>query len=371
MKLLTLILHSSAFGYANAAQFDAPVLYDEGEQCFFKDCKEGLECIKTRKYKIFNQWICHKPIVSGLNERCYFKNNAMSISTCKEGLECKKIRRYKFHSVYKCLYKNQFGGVVSPLGGKCDLSGTKPELGNCAAGLQCVETPDLKLKDRGVCQDLRMNIIYSVHSPAPVNIATRKNFHYFKLYLQDIDVYFNEKIHWNTEYRPAKEIYSNNLKGFTARKILRTNHALIYSNRYGRYATTKGTISKTADGFLQLLNQYRDSRILNLPSNENGVEYYTYTLMPESLRFSRTGKELAVDFSSKHALHAGGSPWVLAAGEFWIKDNILYIDNASGTFSPPVHSLVNLQRLLENSFDGLAIVTLKWDSSEWKYLRSN
>jgi hypothetical protein len=66
----------------------------------------------------------------------------------------------------------------------------------------------------------------------------------------------------------------------------------------------------------------------------------------------------------------GASPFVLCAGEFWITNKVLYIDNNSGTFAPPALALVGMKRLFEENFPGIHVVTLDYQDPEWKILRS-
>lgn len=43
--------------------------------------------------------------------------------------------------------------------------------------------------------------------------------------------------------------------------------------------------------------------------------YFTYSLTPDSLRFSETGAAFLDDVMSKHAMHSSGAPEVVYAGE--------------------------------------------------------
>ena len=102
-----------------------------------------------------------------------------------------------------------------------------------------------------------------------------------------------------------------------------------------------------------------------------GGRLYTYVLTLDSeWRFSETGDEFAIDFLSKHMMHANGAQVVCYAGEFFVrrirdgsekdvgktrvdledesedtdpKHYELVIDNNSGTYRPPKETLDALQ----------------------------
>lgn len=109
---------------------------------------------------------------------------------------------------------------------------------------------------------------------------------------------------------------------------------------------------------------------LDLAKFGAGGRLYTYVLTLDSeWRFSETGDEFAIDFLSKHMMHANGAQVVCYAGEFFVRricdgseDNEdgredveddpedrdpkhyeLVIDNNSGTYRPPKETLPTLQ----------------------------
>ena len=203
-------------------------------------------------------------------------------------------------------------------------------------------------------------IPFVVHCPTLTQMVIHQ-FHYFKLYFKDTETVMEEKIHWNTNYSAAQKIYGNNPASKVLRAAIQAQHSVLYSGRKNRSTSHSGNLDNTGEAFLNLLQQYKD------PVNANeGLELYTYSLVSDSLRFSRTSAETGIDFASKHALHASGSEFVLAAGEFWVHDGILYIDNNSGTFAPPGSMLIRLKKLLQSNFQNLEIVALDCQTPEWK-----
>lgn len=73
------------------------------------------------------------------------------------------------------------------------------------------------------------------------------------------------------------------------------------------------------------------------------------------LRFSLTGTSFIRDFSSKHAIHSGCADAVRVAGEMFVFDNTLHIDNGSGTYGPPVTAVEKLARVLQANFPDLRV----------------
>jgi hypothetical protein len=132
-------------------------------------------------------------------------------------------------------------------------------------------------------------------------------------------------------------------------------------------------LERNSTSFFELLQANRDTGWK--ATSEDSLELYTYVLMPESLRFSRTSARTNIDFSSKHALHAGASPTVTFAGEFWVQvedyEKVLYMDNNSGTFSPPKEDLFRIKDLMEYEFPGMKVVVLDYQDPLWKELRKS
>jgi hypothetical protein len=211
-------------------------------------------------------------------------------------------------------------------------------------------------------------IRYSVHKPTLSSFITLQQFHYFKLYLPSVNQYFTVQTEWNRSYPQAQKIYGDGPGSIALRTAIQAEHSILYSNRESRMGSKRGTIEASPAGFFGLLEQFKDSGVMK----KGELELYTYVLMPESLRFSRTSSKIAIDFSSKHALHAGGSPTVTYAGEFWIQiddgEKVLYVDNNSGTFGPSKTGLPNMKSLLENTF-GIRVFVLDYQDPLWKQLR--
>jgi hypothetical protein len=214
-------------------------------------------------------------------------------------------------------------------------------------------------------------IRYSVHKPTLSNIISLKTFHYFKLYIENVSDFFPFQLEWNHNYSAAQKIYGDGPGCVALRAAIQAEHSILYSNRENRSGTKKGTIPNTPQGFFGLLQEFKDFGLIELKEK---IQVYTYVLMPESLRFSRTSSSFNIDIISKHALHAGASPTVVYAGEFWIQDiqgrPVLYIDNNSGTFAPPKGGLESMTALLQNTFPGLSVVGLDYLDPLWKRLRN-
>jgi hypothetical protein len=213
-------------------------------------------------------------------------------------------------------------------------------------------------------------IRYSVHKPTLTSIITLQQFHYFKVYLPHVGHYFTTQTEWNRNYPMALKIYGEGTGSLAIRKAIQAEHSILYSNREMRLGTKKGSIPTSApNAFFDLLEEFKDGGSIN---QKQELELYTYVLMPESLRFSRTGSKMTNDFSSKHALHAGASPTVSFAGEFWIQveknEKVLYVDNNSGTFGPSKSGLVRMKSLLEDTF-GIKVVTLDYQDEVWKEIQ--
>ncbi len=255
---------------------------------------------------------------------------------------------------------------------------------------------------------LSQGIEYIVHLPKLTQVVTGKNFHYFKLRLYDIKRYFPHSKSWNTNYPPGQKIYCENPAAMTLRSAIQAEHAILYSGRTYRDGNESGTLERTSTSFFELLAKYPDTKSLFSPAHSAAkaglstitslfgsstatspeemtpstrarkLPIYTYVLLDDSLRFSRSGAGMSVDMSSKHALHAGAATEVLYAGEFWVEHftphrhgqgPVLYVDNNSGTFAPPKADLYRMKQLMEANFPGIPMVVLDYQDLEWKRLR--
>ena len=124
---------------------------------------------------------------------------------------------------------------------------------------------------------------------------------------------------------------------------------------------------------------------LNLTKWGTGGSLYTYVItLDAEWRFSETGDEFAIDFLSKHMMHANGARVVMFSGEFFVRriseneddggeegeegqdedrdpsNYELIIDNNSGTYRPPTEKLPALKNWLADRrrLGGLGRVTV-------------
>ncbi|THH11170.1 hypothetical protein EW145_g837 [Phellinidium pouzarii] len=187
-----------------------------------------------------------------------------------------------------------------------------------------------------------------------------------------------------------KWLYSNSgIAGKVLYQGLRKQYRTIYSHDkctvYGVVhakdsdASTSGESSAGSAQTRAFAQQF-----LHLTGYGEGGRLQTYVLtLDGQWRFSETGDEFAIDFLSKHMMHADGAPIVAYAGEFFVRrihdesgdssrqenrsnepddDPVHYeliIDNDSGTYRPPQATLPILQAWLEDSqrLGGLGRVT--------------
>ena len=139
---------------------------------------------------------------------------------------------------------------------------------------------------------------------------------------------------------------------------------MLYSKNKSIFGTSKTHLIRGISSFITALPT----------SNENSTPgmslRFTYVILKNSnMHFSITGKKIAQDFLSKHALHNNAGQEVAFAGEFFIDRfseralatgiPALIIDNNSGTFAPAKEKLHLLQALLEFNFgDECPIIAL-------------
>jgi hypothetical protein len=83
--------------------------------------------------------------------------------------------------------------------------------------------------------------------------------------------------------------------------LLLLQHKALFSTHLGRARC--GVLCSPADFFSAFNNGYRAGQ----------RRYFTYSLLPDSLRCSETGAAFFSDFMSKHAMHAGGAEEVVFA----------------------------------------------------------
>jgi hypothetical protein len=103
----------------------------------------------------------------------------------------------------------------------------------------------------------------------------------------------------------------------------------------------------------------------------NGVSHmHTYVLMQDGWWFTRTftdANQLKVikmlkDNISKHLILSRGVYTVFYAGQFYVAKRRegetlkVYMDNASGSFTPPAEELPNLQQLMKFNFPAVEVI---------------
>ena len=157
-------------------------------------------------------------------------------------------------------------------------------------------------------------------------------------------LYQQVKSPWCRTYRAAQQIFSD--PGSAAvRKMINGQHSTLYRQAGFRRSSTLYISTK------ELLFQY-----LGINPYSKTLQMFTYVLLPCSeLRFSTTGKNALRDVLSKHAVHANCIEEVIYAGEFNFMDGCLFIDNASGTFSPNKKYLPIVRDFVAQHFKGLPV----------------
>ncbi|KAI5122779.1 hypothetical protein M0805_000123 [Coniferiporia weirii] len=189
-----------------------------------------------------------------------------------------------------------------------------------------------------------------------------------------------------------KWLYSR--RGITGRLLYQTlckQYRTIYSHDtrtlYGVVHSAEGDASDGGSGepkATPALTRAFARQFLHLAGYGACGRLQTYVLtLDGQWRFCETGDEFAIDFLSKHMMHADGAPIVAYAGEFFVRriydskdtgtqdeepdeetddDPLHYelvIDNDSGTYRPPQETLPILQAWLEDDqrLGGLGRVT--------------
>lgn len=208
-----------------------------------------------------------------------------------------------------------------------------------------------------------------------------KPFRTFNVRLWHLDVAFGGYTKgWNRDYEAAQKIYGRGPSSKLVRAGLRTQNFMAYSNDYVNNFSKVYKVLGMAS-LSEMLRQYSDidQSKKTVPEGPSTTRY-TYVIMPDShLHFSVTSKQLATDFLSKHALHAGAATEVVYAGEFFFDrfskraeetgKVALVIDNNSGTFAPPKERLDSLKLLMQLNFGtDMPIFALDRESSLLKEL---
>mmetsp|Transcript_36830 Transcript_36830/g.78532 ORF Transcript_36830/g.78532 Transcript_36830/m.78532 type:complete len:424 (+) Transcript_36830:96-1367(+) len=162
---------------------------------------------------------------------------------------------------------------------------------------------------------------------------------------------------WNRNYKAAQQIYGNHLSCKAMRAALRIQNFIAYSNDHHTNNSAHVHEISGMKTLYEMLRSYDTASRTDRVSSPR----YTYVIMPDShMHFSITSKNVATDFLSKHALHAGASTEVVYSGEFFFDQYScqakatgkigLVIDNNSGTFAPPKDKLDLLKLLMHLNF---------------------
>eukprot|EP01060_Flectonema_neradi_P029666 TRINITY_DN4146_c0_g1_i1.p1 TRINITY_DN4146_c0_g1~~TRINITY_DN4146_c0_g1_i1.p1 ORF type:complete len:443 (+),score=78.58 TRINITY_DN4146_c0_g1_i1:126-1331(+) len=160
---------------------------------------------------------------------------------------------------------------------------------------------------------------------------------------------------WCRTYRPAQQIFSDSGSA-AVRTMIMGQHSTLYRQKGFRRCSTLYVSTKEMLFHHLGVNPY---------SKNTKVQMFTYVLLPcAEFRFSSTSKNLLRDGLSKHAVHANCAEEVIYAGEFNFMDGCLFIDNASGTFSPDKNHLPVVRDFLAQHFKGLPVGYLDFKARE-------
>ncbi|KAI8474527.1 MAG: hypothetical protein J3K34DRAFT_456711 [Monoraphidium minutum] len=176
----------------------------------------------------------------------------------------------------------------------------------------------------------------------------------YKVFVHDVDAHFGgRRCPWNRGYAAAASIFTNPLvlasvkaqhaslyaQGSGLTSVLRTLTGLVVgtSGRAGpppqpapsasglsRPSAGNGGGAPACDGGDGSSREWvvEDGeqllQLLNYGERDGARHYFTYSLLPDSLRFSSTGAAFLEDVMSKHAMHATGAAEVVCAGEFTV-----------------------------------------------------
>jgi len=180
----------------------------------------------------------------------------------------------------------------------------------------------------------------------------------YKVYLPDIGIVFkHKKQHWNVEYDKAKMIFGRGAEALMLRQSIHSQYFTLYKpNPDSKYGTLE-----SGKEFLKLFNYTK---------REGVPRVFTYVIIDDAIHFSETGAAFFIDFLSKHALHSNVAEKVYFAGEFYVKSeedkHTLFIDNDSGTYTPPKTHLPQLKEMFTRIFPDLDVKALDRSDPELK-----
>lgn len=142
-----------------------------------------------------------------------------------------------------------------------------------------------------------------------------------------------------------KWLYSNSgVMGHLLNHGLRKQYRTIYSydknTKYGVIENESSGESSSPCDCLNLPQVEGDSSkpnaalartFLSLTRFDAGLRLYTYVItLDAEWRFSETGDEFAIDFLSKHMMHADGAPVVMISGEFFVRKIAEFENHSDG-----------------------------------------
>mmetsp|Transcript_10810 Transcript_10810/g.23883 ORF Transcript_10810/g.23883 Transcript_10810/m.23883 type:complete len:647 (+) Transcript_10810:59-1999(+) len=173
----------------------------------------------------------------------------------------------------------------------------------------------------------------------------------YEVAIQQIQEVFGEKHQPYAAPSPKFDIAALNL-------AIKGEHKLLYrdgkveegkigdetQSRHSKWCTLR-----TGEDFLDLMCRgYRDGH----------RRVFTFCINDVAMFFSETGSTLAMDTTSKHAVHANGEKQVRYAGTFRVVEKptgepMLWFDNDSGTYKPDANDLELLAQLMSINFPGI------------------
>lgn len=115
-----------------------------------------------------------------------------------------------------------------------------------------------------------------------------------------------------------------------------------------------GSITKYRRIFFESLisREVKEDLTNSVLKNLKEGELYTFVLTDKDMRFAETsrGRLSPKNFASKHGMLAKGDK-VHFAGEAWLEEGILVVNNNSGTYKPDASFLADLAMYLQKSFN--------------------
>lgn len=174
------------------------------------------------------------------------------------------------------------------------------------------------------------------------------------------EIFENKKQGWARDYSAAKRIFSGSMSG-TLKTALVAQHDLFYG-KLGKGTGMDSVRKDLAQVNGSILDVNDLLEIINYGKRDGKSRLFTYVIIENEWRFCETGANFQQDMDSKHAMHSRASPFVVYAGEFFVKGKILVIDNSSGTYAPNPELLLKVKKLLEENFFGIQVEVYDYES---------